>query len=312
MNEYERCVLQTLLQAALQPPTLAERLTQSLTGRVRRMLEVAQAAPDSPLGALLARIQTVAREAIMHTLERSATAQQYARVETLLRSHGSQATTASEIRLLPLAIKDSVARRLAQENTVTVAAEGALAGLTASLCELIPGLQTLTIPTILADMATSIYLLAQNAVRIGYSYGYSLDVPEELPHFLAAMAPHTTDAALLEAKWMAHAALRDSSSRLAASLAHHTSIRLLSAENPAVGRLLDAVVARIALRLTEREWGLFIPVAGAVIQGAVNAGFARAGSAQAVQYFQRLHLVERYGEDYLSRYFQDTSSEKAG
>lgn len=301
MNDYERHVWQELLKTKAQPPSLATRLSQTLTGRVRRLLEVAQGAPDSPLGTLLTRIQSVAREVIIHTLERSATAHQYARVESTLRTFGSQATSASEIRLLPLQIKDAAARRLAQEGTVTVAAQGALAGLTASLCELIPGLQALTVATILADMAASIYLLAQNAVRIGYSYGYSVDEPEDLPHFLVAMAPHTRDAALIEAKLMAYTALRESGGKLAASVAGHASVRLLAAENPAVGRLLDAVVARLALRLSERQWGLLIPVAGAAVQGAVNAGFARAGSMEAVRYFQHLHLLDRYGEAYMTR-----------
>jgi len=310
MNDYERRVLQDFHRARAQPPSLAARMSKTLTGRVRRLLEVAQAAPDSALGVLLERMRALAREAIIVTLERSATASQYARVEHALRAYGSQASTAEEIKLLPLAIKDSVARKLAQENTLTVGLEGAAAGLTASFCELIPGLQAFTLPTILADMAASIYLLAQNAVRIGYSYGYTLDAPEELPHFVTAMAPYTTDAALLEAKWMAHVALRESGGRLAATVAGHASVRMLAADNPAFGRLLDRVAARLALRLGEREWGLLIPVAGAVIQGAVNAGFAKAGSAQAVQYFQRMHLVERYGEDYLAAQWRALSQEK--
>jgi len=312
MNEYEQQVLQLWRQADRRPVTLATRVTGALTGRVRSPLHTAGQNPDRTLGQLLERMRDAARESIIRTLEHSSTASQMARVERILRQSGSHAQSAQDIRMLPLQIKDHVARQLARENTLTVAAEGALAGLAASLCELIPGLQALALPAILADMAASVWLLAQNAVRIGYSYGYSIDEPEDIAHFLIAMAPYTADAALLESKWVAHTALRQSGAQLAATFSGHGSIATLAAANPAIGSLIDRVAARLALRLGEREWGLLVPVAGAVIQGSVNAAFARAGSAQAMRYFQHVHLLERYGEEYLQRQWDPITHQQIG
>lgn len=301
MNAYEEHVIREWMRADARPPALSAKLVRRLTGRVRGLLRAAEGSPDGPVAKLMDRVRLVAREAITRTLEHSATASQLARVEARLERSGSHATSAAEIRMLPLQVKDAVARELAKENTVTVAAEGMVAGLTASLCECIPGLQALTIPTILADIAASLYLLAQNAVRIGYSYGYDIDHPDDLPHFLMAMAPHTADAALIEAKWTAHVALRTSGSHVVSTVAEHASMRTLATNSPAISGLLDQISTRLALRIGEREWGLLIPVAGALVQGSVNAAFARSGSAQAVRYFQELHMVERYGAEYTLR-----------
>lgn len=312
MNAYEEEVIRGWLYADRQPLSLSRRLTKGLTGRVRRILQSVEGSPESMAGTLLTRIRSVAREGIIQTLERSATASQYARVEQSLRQAGSSAATPQAIRMLPLQVKDTVAKELIRVNTRTVAIEGVLAGLCASLCECVPGLQSLTIPTILADIAASIYLLAQNAVRIGYSYGYSLDHVEDIPHFLTSMSPYTADAALCEGKWMAHAAVRQGGERIASAFAQQVALRTIVSDNPAFSSLLDSIATRLALRLGEREWGLLIPVAGAVLQGSVNAAFAKSGSAQSIRYFQELHLLDRYGEDYVQARREAMTKAKIG
>ena len=299
MTEYEKLVIRTWLLQDAKPLPLAIRLTTGLTGRIKGVLRTAAWAKGPRATQFFERLRSAAREAIIRTLEQAATAQQLERVERELRTLGSQADTATAIRMLPLQVKDETARRLAKTQTVHVATEGAVAGLVTSVCELAPGLQGFVVPALIADMTATMYMMAQSAVQIGYSYGYSLHTPDDLPHFLVAMAPHTDEASLLDAKLTAHLALRESGILAARAVGEHLTVRMLSANNMAFSKLIDTVASRMALYLAEKELGFLLPIAGAVLQGSVNAAFAHASYLRAARYFQRLHFIDRYGEEYL-------------
>ncbi len=304
MNEYELQVLQRWI-AEDELPSLAERLASAASGRIRRTLAALAAVRRGKPVALLERLTAIAREGILRALEQADTPAQQQRVLDVIHSLGGGAQTPEEVRMLPLRTKDEASRKLALRQGKAVAAEGAAAGFTVSLCELLPGLQAFAIPAIAADLAAAVYLMAQGAIQTGYSYGYTLDNPEDLPHLLAAMAPHAQDASLLEAKFAAHTALRQTGATMARSMADHAAIRTLVSANPAVHELIDAVARRLAMRLAEKELGLALPLVGALVQGAVNTAFARYAHRKATRYFQRLHLVERYGEPYVNERLQD-------
>lgn len=303
MTEYELQVLRHWLAEDASPP-LAERVALAASGRIRRTLAALALVRRGKPVALLERLTAIAREAILRALEQADTPAQQKRVLDTVQELGSGAQTAEEVRMLPLRIKDEASRRLSVRHGRAVAAEGLAAGFTVSLCELIPGLQAFAIPAIAADLAATVYMMAQSAVQTGYSYGYTLDNPEDLPHLLAAMAPHAQDASLIEAKLAAHAALRETGVAVARSVADHAAVRALATANPAVHQLIDAVATRLAMRLAEKELGLALPIVGALTQGAVNTAFARYAHRKATRYFQRLHLVERYGEQYVNERLQ--------
>ncbi len=299
MNAYEQTVLCDWLRDDAQPEKLPERLTRHFSGGVGRLVRGIERLNHKKTQALYARLQDAAKAMIIRILEQSASTKQLDRVEKTIRSLGGNAHSASEIRMLPLAIKDEAARRLAQTQTITVSAEGVTAGFLTSLFELVPGLQGLIVPTILADLYATIRLLAQSAVQIGYSYGYNLRNEEDLPHFLVAMAPTTTDAHLIEAKLTAHLAVRESATLAMRTALQNVTVSALMSGSPFLGSLVDALAARIALYFIEKEGSLLIPIAGAVLQGAINASFARMNYHDAKRYFQRQHFIERYGVDYL-------------
>ena len=299
MNAYEQSVLQTWLRDAKQPEKLPIRLTRQFSGGVGRIVKTIEKINHKKTQDLYARLQGAAKNMIIKVLEQSATIRQLERVENEIAKLGGHAENASEIRLLPLEIKDEVARRLAHSQTITVSAEGVTAGFLTSLFELVPGLQGLVVPTILADLYATIRMLAQSAVQIGYSYGYNLHNEEDLAHFLVAMAPTAADARVIEAKLTAHLAARESAMVAARALGQHLTVSMLASGSPFIGSLVDALATRIALYFIEKEGSLLIPIAGAVLQGAINASFARMNYQDARRYFQRLHLIDRYGEDYL-------------
>ncbi len=285
------------MAAAPQPFTVT--LTRRLTGKVRAVMNLAAHVAPVRGPALADRLQGAVRDMIVRSLEQAATARQYAKVEQTIRNLGGAATTAGEIRLLPLQVKDETARLMARGQTLAVSAEGAAAGFAASLFEVIPGLQAWVIPTILADLYATLTLMSQNAVQIGYSYGYSMQNPEDLPHILVAMAPVEEDAQIVEAKVAAHLAMRSAGSMLARTAGEQLTLRFAAGASPAVAQLLDVLAARLALIFAEKEMTVLIPFVGAAIQGSVNASFAKASYHGARRYFQKLHMIDRYGEDYM-------------
>lgn len=299
MNAYERKVLQEWLRTANQPEKFPIRLTRRFSGGISQIVKTIEKINHKKTQAIYARIQEAAKGMIIKTLEQAATLKQLERVENELQKLGNHAQCASEIRLLPLEIKDEVARRLAYSQTISISAEGVTAGFLTSLFELVPGLQGLIIPTILADLYATIRLLSQSAVQIGYSYGYNLHNEEDLPHFLVAMTPTAKDAQAIEAKLTAHLAIRESATMAARAISQHVTVSMLAGGSSLIGSLVDTLATRITLYFIEKEGSLLIPVAGAVLQGAINASFARMNYQDAKRYFQRLHFIDRYGEEYL-------------
>lgn len=304
MNAYERNVLRDWLREEQAPEKLPVRLTRHFSGGISRLVKGIEKINHKKTQAIYARLQDAAKNMIFSVLEQSATTRQLERVESEIGKLGGHAESAGEIRMLPLAVKDEVARRLAQSQTITVSAEGVTAGFLTSLFELVPGLQGLVLPTILADLYATVRLLAQSAVQIGYSYGYNLRNKEDLPHFLVAMAPTVADAQVIEAKLTAHLAVRESAVLAARAVGQHVTISMLTGGSPLISSLVDALATRITLYFIEKEGSLLIPIAGAVLQGAINAAFARMNYRDARHYFQRQHFLERYGEEYLEAHLE--------
>ncbi len=275
------------------------RFAKQFTQRTSHLLHFASKFTRRLQPKLADRLTNIAREAILTVLDQASTARQFDHVERSLRELGSHASTTSEIRMLPLEIKDETALRLAKSTRIVMSAQGATAGILTSVFTMIPGLQGFIAPTIAADLYVTIRLMAQGAVQTGYSYGYSLRNAEDLPHLLIAMSPFSADQELISAKVGAHLALRQASFTLTKAAGEHLSSRLIATSIPAVGQLIDLMAARLAMRLLEQQGSLILPIAGAAVQGSVNAAFAHASYLEARRYFQRLHLVDRYGEDFI-------------
>jgi len=65
-------------------------------------------------------------------------------------------------------------------------------------------------------------------------------------------------------------------------------------------RLIAYVADRLGVVLTEKELGIVIPIAGAVLNSALNVAFQRLGHQTAKDYFRRLILEDRYGDELVS------------
>jgi hypothetical protein len=73
--------------------------------------------------------------------------------------------------------------------------------------------------------------------------------------------------------------------------------QLLEREAPQMIRLITYVADRLGIVVTQKELGVLVPVAGAVLNSSINVAFQQVGHQTAKDYFRRLLLEERYGEE---------------
>jgi hypothetical protein len=62
-------------------------------------------------------------------------------------------------------------------------------------------------------------------------------------------------------------------------------------------RLITYVGDRLGVVVTQKELGILVPIAGAVVNSSINVAFQQVGHQTAKDYFRRLILEERYGEE---------------
>jgi hypothetical protein len=73
--------------------------------------------------------------------------------------------------------------------------------------------------------------------------------------------------------------------------------KVLEREAPQMIRLITYVADRLGVVVTQKELGILVPIAGAVLNSSINLAFQRVGHQTAKDYFRRLLLEERYGEE---------------
>jgi hypothetical protein len=75
---------------------------------------------------------------------------------------------------------------------------------------------------------------------------------------------------------------------------------LLEKEAPQMIRLIASVAERLGIAITQKELGILIPVAGAVLNGSINLAFQKVSHQTAKDYYRRLLLEDRYGDELVS------------
>ena len=82
-----------------------------------------------------------------------------------------------------------------------------------------------------------------------------------------------------------------------AALAAEACRQVLEREAPQMIRLITYVADRLGIVVTQKELGLIVPIAGAVLNSSINVAFQQIGHQTAKDYFRRLILEDRYGEE---------------
>ena len=208
-----------------------------------------------------------------------------------------------EVKDSKLEIKDKVADSFSVSNGVILGAEGAAMGAATTLCEGIPGAQLLIPTLIAADVSSSMVFLSRQICQIATSYGYASTDPQNIPHLIAAMAPQTDTSD--EGYFAAKAAVLEMNRAASMFSGQFTGRRLQEAmakgELPGLIRTIAYVAKRLGVVITQKELGMLVPIAGALINGSVNVAFQQVGHATAKDYFRKMHLINRHGEEQITQ-----------
>jgi hypothetical protein len=203
------------------------------------------------------------------------------------------------LRYMPLGQLDAVADSFRFGSAFFLGTEGALLGGATTLAEGIPGAQLIIPSLILADVTTSMTLLSRHTCRLANVYGFSSRSPENLPHLLAAMSPDSNldEEGYLTIKAAVVTSIREAGQFMSRASQILVDRRILEREAPQMVRLIARVAERLGVVVTQKELGLLIPVVGAVFNSSINVAFQQLGHHAAKDYFRRVLLEERYGEE---------------
>ncbi|MBU2699658.1 hypothetical protein Ga0466249_000739 [Sporomusaceae bacterium BoRhaA] len=214
--------------------------------------------------------------------------------------------TLSDIKDLRLEHIDAVADSYTMDNVLCVGTEGVVLGGAATFASGTV-LGVVTVPAIVvADASLSFGILSRNVCQIGATYGYSVENPLNMPHFMAALSPHQdlADESYFMGKSMAVEAIYQSKQFLLSHTGRLFDERLLKSEAPQLLRLLYYVLQRLGMVITEKELAMLLPIAGAVLNGGVNVVFQKMGQQVAKDYFRMLFLEDKYDQETIRNFLQ--------
>ena len=301
-TEYEHRVIQELALHRVQPNAV-HRLLEGAGRPVARLLRIGRNSQNSTLRGLTRHIHGWIEEGLIKTLK---TANKLANTKDISRRYAARGIHIGEdfesLRYVPLSKLDPVADSFRFSSSLLLAAEGALLGGATTLAEGIPGAQLVIPSLILTDVTSSMTLLSRHTCRVATAYGYPSKRPDNLPHLVAAMAPQsaTADEGYLALKTAVVTSIRESSQFMARTTGILLDRQVLEREAPQMIRLLAYVADRLGVVVTQKELGILVPMAGAVLNSSINLAFQQVGHQTAKDYFRRLILEERYGEELVS------------
>jgi len=297
-TEYEQRVIREIAIHKVQPHAV-QRLLDTVGRPFARLLQAGRDSRSRALRSATDRIQGWVEEGLIKTFKAANRITNPEDVTKRFASRGMKVEDISSLRFLPLSLLDGVADSFRLRNGLLLGVEGALLGGATTMAEGIPGAQ-LAIPSlILMDVTTSLTLLSRHTCQVATSYGYSSREPHNLPHMIAAMAPQTEtgDEGYLALKTAVVTSISESGKFLARTGSMVIDRQVLEREAPQMIRLITYVADRLGVVLTQKELGIIVPVAGALLNSSLNVAFQRLGHQTAKDYFRRLILEDRYGDE---------------
>lgn len=219
----------------------------------------------------------------------------------------------------PLEVRDRVAQDVQKRSLVLMGTEGIVLGGAASFFTLTPA-ALVAIPGVLsADVFASLTFCARHCFLLAQVYGLPAAQPSFRAHIFMAMAPLQMDdvaarrlsldpsgAPIVVAGYEQHASTAHARRLALNAVAAQTPLvrTMLSGSAPG-SHLLRLVGARLKASLTQKQAGLFIPVAGGAVNGLMNLAFQKMCHRNAQIYFQLLYLSGRYGSHRILDEVQD-------
>jgi hypothetical protein len=309
-TDYEQQVIRQLAVHRVQPNAV-QRVLDSVGKPMTRLMMMGRKSNSRALRGLADHIHGWIEEGLIKTFQAANKLANPREISKRFAARGiSVGGDFESLRFMPLSQLDAVADSFRWGSTFLLGAEGALLGGATTLAEGIPGAQLVIPSLILADVTSSMTLLSRHTCRIATSYGYSSKKPENLPHLMAAMAPQAdnSDEGYLALKTAVVTSIRESGQFMSRTTGVLLDRQLLEREAPQMIRLLTYVTDRLGIVITQKELGILVPIAGAVLNSSINIAFQQVGHHTAKDYFRRLLLDERYGEELVSYAIQQEIS----
>jgi hypothetical protein len=297
-TEYESQVVREIA-AQRAHPNPVQRMLEAVGKPFGKLLQVARDSKNPAVHVVSTRVQGWVEEGLIKTLRAANRITGTAEIQRRYAARGIHVENIESLRYLPMSQLDPVADSFRFSSSFALAAEGTLLGGATTLAEGIPGAQLVIPSLILADITSSMTLLSRHTCRIASTYGFSSKEPANLPHLIAAMAPPhgTSDEGYLAMKAAVVTSIRESAQFMARTTGVLIDRNILEREAPQMIRLIAFVAERLGVVVTEKQLGILIPVAGAVLNGGLNLAFQQVGHKTAKNYFRRLLLEERYGDE---------------
>lgn len=297
-TDYEQNVLREIAIHQVQPHAV-QRVLDTVGKPFSRMLQAGRRSHNRAVSRVTNKVQGWVEDGLITTFKAANRLTHPRDVLKRYSERGIDLDDVESLRYLPLSVLDEVCDSFRLRSSLVIGLEGALLGGATTLAEGIPGAQLVIPSIILADITTSLTLLARHTCHVATTYGYSSQDVGNTPHLIAAMAPQsqTGDEGYLALKTAVVTSIIESGRFLAHSSGVVIDRRLLESEAPQMIRLIAYVANRLGVVITEKQLGLIVPIAGAVLNGSLNIAFQRLGHQTAKDYFRRLILEQRYGED---------------
>lgn len=298
-TEYEQQVIRELAMHRVHPNAM-QRLLDGVGRPVTKLMSFGRNSPSKTLRGLTAHVHGWIEEGLIKTFR---AANKLSNANDISRKFAARGIRVGEnfesLRYMPLSQLDAVVDSFRWSSSLLLGAEGALLGSATTLAEGIPGAQLVIPSLILADVTSSMTLLSRHTCRVATAYGYSSKSPENLPHLIAAMAPQTesSDEGYLAMKTAVVTSIRESGQFVARTTGVLMDRQMLEREAPQMVRLITYVADRLGVVITQKELGILVPIAGAVLNSSINMAFQQVGHQTAKDYFRRLLLEDRYGEE---------------
>jgi len=298
-TEYEQHVIRELAMHRVQPNAI-QRLLDGAGKPVAKLMHFGRNSRNRALRGLSDHLHGWIEEGLIKTFR---AANRLANTKDIAKRFAARGIHVDDdfdsLRFMPLSQLDAVADSFRWGSSFLLGAEGALLGSATTMAEGIPGAQLVIPSLILTDVTSSMTLLSRHTCRLATAYGFSSKKLENLPHLMAAMAPQTegSDEGYLALKTAVVTSIRESGHFISRTAGMVLDRQLLEREAPQMIRLIAYVADRLGIVITQKELGVLVPVAGAVLNSSINVAFKQVGHQTAKDYFRRVLLEDRYGEE---------------
>jgi hypothetical protein len=300
-SEYEQQVIREIATHKVQPHVV-QRVLETVGKPFSRLIHAGRDSRSRALRGVSDRIRTWVEEGLIKTFKAANSITNPREITNRYAKRGMRVDDVQSLRYLPLRILDEVADSFNFGSGLWLGVEGALLGGATTMAEGIPGAQLVIPSLILTDITTSLTLLSRHTCQIATAYGFSSKEPDNVPHLIAALAPQneTGDEGYFTMKTAVVTSISESGKFLARAGGFAFDRKILEREAPQMIRLITYVADRLGVVITEKEFGIIVPVAGAILNSSLNVAFQRLGHQTAKDYFRRLILEDRYGEEIVS------------